>query len=453
MRPIGSVSKFRKIFGNNIFIAIDALLIVLIGLSSTYLATNKSVSSTSTNTRNTSNNSKSAPVAPKIAARVQQQLPPVVAKPSAQTVNINYVTIQTGVNEVNNAGSDSAAVSSGHYAYIDGSTSDGTWDGATGGKVIFDGKIVDQGTDVVQDNIVISQNGSHFGYLKDDGTNYLIMIDNVKVNSVSDSDSIYLDGVSNDGKSYVYDVVDNSGDDVIYKSGNNVYTSSGSLYPIYFNSDLSHYVAAEAAGATGLDNTANQIILDGKLVGSKYNSAFGSVGLSNNGLHYYAITDQSTTTTVPLPPTTSPTTPINANGTASPNSSGTLRVSPPTTTSKTTYAYNLVVDGKTINSVDESSYGPNNAGVNDNGDFFFLDNKAHTFTIDNKYVYPISANDFTASEESNEFAAINEDASHYIVGNSDTKYWLIDGKSASITGDIYKVELDSNQLYVYKWSN
>jgi hypothetical protein len=372
-----------------------------------------SQSKKSTSTSNTTNSSK-PPTSPSKTA-------PSASAPVPPTVSIDYVTIQTGVTENNNTEGDYAATAAGHYAYIDGSTSDGDLDGAQGGKVIYDGRVVYQGADLVQDNVVISRNGLHYAYYRDDGTNYDIYVDNKLVNNnIPDSDTFVLDGVSNDGLHYVYDINDpnTSSNDSLYKdlstgafySPNGIFDApKGAYSSAFFSSDLSHYVGFYTPNGNGSDDSASTIVANGSVTNQFFSGDPQMIGISENGSHYYAVTENDD---------------VGAS------------------------TYQLVVDGKTITSLDNSNY----AGVNNGGEYFYIDNSTPAFVIGSKTI-PLPSDNFNGNEIGYEYAAINSDGSHYVVGDSDKSYWLADGNQISVTGDVYNVELDGTTLYIYRWSN
>lgn len=272
----------------------------------------------------------------------------------------------------------------------------------------------------MQDNVVISRNGLHYAYYRDDGINYDIYIDNKLVNNtVPDSETFTLDGVSNDGLHFAYNLNDvTTNDDNLYKDGSQTPflqpkgifdAPNGSYTSTFFSSDLSRYVGFFTPDDNGNGNPVNSIILNGTTSGPTFTGNPQTIGISENGSHYYAVI---------------------ANGTGA------------------TASYQLVIDGKTITTLDNS----NDAGVNDAGQYYYISNSKPALIIGTKTVGLPAAN-FNGNELGYEYAAVNSDGSHYAVGDSDKTYWMADGNQISVTGDVYNIEMVGNTLYVYRWSN
>jgi hypothetical protein len=416
-------------------------------------------------------------------------------------VKIVYVTVKTHVDEQNNTMGDTAATANGHYAYIDassGGVQDSTNDVAT---INYDGKIVYTGKDIVKDNIVISLNGLHYGYILDDGTNYSIYIDGKKLNTLSNSNNLTLDGVSNDGKKYAYNYDGNdAGLTVEYVNGTNFYTpqtgtidapdsrlssrstsnltSSNYFKTLQLSENLDSFVGLST------DIQSDSFIYNGKAQKLNVRQGRGVLdyGISQNGLHNYVLGVNSiiisSTPTVSNPPkvSTSPTsTPL------APTKQ--CFVTPVTVCSgssskyelKTSSYSQLFVNGKSIlktegipgtstSSYQTIEYSPTGSleasiiisspGINNNGDYYYINNKDSNLVINNNK-YKLSSNNINTKQGSlgHEIAAINNDASHYIAGNSDTRYWNLDGKNIGLDGDIFGVELVNNTLYAYRWEN
>ena len=406
-------------------------------------------------------------------SRVNSGLAPI--KTSAK-VNIVYVKIPTGVQEDKNSAGDSAATAAGHFAYIDGGDSTGSYDGATGGKVIYDGKVVYEGEDVIQDNIVISKNGLHYGYIRDDGTNYNIYVDNKMVQSVSDSDTVSFDGVSDDGKSYTYN--DDSGDGKYIEllNGSNLFTSNQSsvavgLYQSYlFGGDLKNYLSIthnpfdhplSANPMPKLDYNYN-----GQITKTEINS-LNSAQISSNGKHFYLlganITSSINDSPYPKPSTvksdTSSCTSVTVPSHACP---GNLMLSY-TNTTKDIFS----VDGREVyvskNYKDINGKATQDSqlktpeylavNVNNKGDYAYISTAQAKLIIDNKYVYSLEANNLSDNFSKSELITINDSLTHYAYGNYETKYWMVDGVKTALSGDIFNLEFNGDNLYVYQWSN
>ena len=422
-------------------------------------------------------------------SRVNSGLAPI--KTSAK-VNIVYVKIPTGVQEDKNSAGDSAATAAGHFAYIDGSDSTGYLDGATGGKVIYDGKVVYQGEDVVQDNIVISKNGLHYGYIRDDGTNYNIYVDNKMVQSVSDSDTVTIDGVSDDGLSYAYNDSSGSGKFIELLNGSNLYTSSlypesiGNLQLYLFGGDLKHYISVLSASESsspsiynsgGFNNNAQpslpasdqrfSYISNGTVSKTDING-LESAQISANGKHFSILGSKNssvtTSATVPNPiksNTNYCTAPATSKNCAS--APATIKKDSTVTTSSTI----LNVDGKEVyvsknyKTKDYLLTGDSQlkkpeylaVNVNNKGDYAYISTAQAKLIIDNKYVYSLEANNLSDNTSKSELITINDSLTHYAYGNYETKYWMVDGVKTALSGDIFNLELNGDNLYVYQWSN
>jgi hypothetical protein len=480
------------------------IIIVLYGLA-WVLLTHKNVSNKSTQKMNTV----AVKLSPQVQKRIDSGLPPVAASADA---SINYITIPTGVIEKNTSPEepDGAATANGHYLYNDLSDNSGKLYGDCGlvevcsGKLIYDGKVVYQGKGVSKGAIILSSNGLHYGYVVADETfdavhkkypvDYSIYVDNILVKKLpefsrgSGDHDLFLDGVSNDGHSYIYNY-----DRAEYKNGHKLYsniTPIGTSRPslsktqnvaILVDKNLENYLGE--GPATGDDNTGTYIY-SGKSYPYRFYVNSYDLGISENGLHYYLAGENDSRKQTHAPPKTVP----NPNygkhpdcGYADPecqHSGGFDNTDKTITTKKlisditTSYAQ-LIVDGKEVytskkysqDSKDADPIFPNaasewiTAGVNDSGDYFYsIASKSPYFMIDNKYRYPLPAHDFQTGRGPTAgtydgYAAINNDLSHYIVGNVGTGYWNIDGKATDLSGDIFSVELEGNTLYIYRFSN
>ena len=422
-------------------------------------------------------------------SRVNSGLAPI--KTSAK-VNIVYVKIPTGVQEDKNSAGDSAATAAGHFAYIDGGDSTGSYDGATGGKVIYDGKVVYEGEDVIQDNIVISKNGLHYGYIRDDGTNYNIYVDNKMVQSVSDSDTVTIDGVSDDGSSYAYNDSSGGGKFIELLNGSNLYTSS--LYPegivnlqsYLFGGDLKHYISVlSASGASsvpisnnsGFDNNSQpspiatdqrfSYIFSGTVNKTDING-LESAQISPSGKHFSILGSKNssvtTSTNVPNPiksNTNNCTAPATSKNCAS--APATIKKDSTVTTSSTILSVdgNEVYVSKNYKTKDYLLTGDSQlkkpeylaVNINDKGDYAYISTAQAKLIIDNKYVYSLEANNLSDNTSKKELIAINDSLTHYAYGNYETKYWMVDGVKTALSGDIFNLEFNGDNLYVYQWSN
>ncbi len=335
---------------------------------------------------------------------------------TSNAVNIDYITIPTGVNESQNYPMDSAQTALGHYVYIDTSGSLNKSTTELGGKLIYDGQTVYSGSDLATggDSYVISQNGLHYAYMKYDNSTANIYVDNKLVQSVpnqSPSYAVSLYAVSNNGQEYAYGYSPGFQDTAIYKDGSVLYKNTSSIFSAAFSDNLSHYVAIVQIPTGPNGNVTEDIIKDGANVGAG-DQAF----ISPNGSHYIALGNGTNTSTA------------------------------------------VVVDGKTVGTAGVTSGVGNSTIVNDNGSYAFTDFTNHLVNINGTvHAIPTTLPDNCGQGCVNLFA-VNQTDTHYIVGDykpvgGNGAVWYMDGKSIKLNGDIEGLEFNGNTLYVYKWSN
>jgi hypothetical protein len=429
-------------------------------------------------------------------SRISSGLPPV---PATANLAIQYVNIPSdAVN--NNLGSYPIATSNGHYVYIQFGSGSG---GVSNGDVIYDGKVVytDPNTSTATENTdfatapgpVLSQNGLNYGYVLNSG----IYIDGKLIPNTTDaganlgSNGYTLLGISNSGQQYAY-LYNN----MIYVNGvalshsSNV-VSGNSDNEIALDSDLNNYIGG----------TSNGYYYNGNMTSSNVDTQGGYFSVSNNGKYYFVYGIHGIAKEV--------ITNSKDNSNPDPNSAQYLVSGYDTTISyaqlmvngnsmyatkaiTNTYKFNNVPGNspKTTGYSESEYYGDltyftfgnggqsgrpviNNsvyyAGVNDSGDYYYLiGSKSPYLVIDNRYYYPLPAKSldgscYPATSDSsgpevesvnNEMectlADINDSDSHYVVFNPVNDYLVIDGKSSTLSGKIYNVELENNTLYVYK---
>ena len=414
--PGSSKSFFGKIkqlgFKGYLLVVVSILFIVVIILSiflKGHAQPNspaKTISSTSLSTTKKSNSSSS-----KSSSKTS------TPTSSNGSINIDYVTvdnstvetpgpIDSGHDFVSNSfqpsNYDYAATANGHYVYIDDANQTTTTDSNLGGNLIYDGQSEYQGSDLLDGSAVISQNGLHYGYAKDNGSNYEIYIDNKLISSnLDDADALTLLQVSNDGKSIVYDDGDSSGSDTIYNNESLVYQDWG-LNAAAFSSDLTKYVA----NLNDINGDV-QLIYDGSVITG--NDFGDGAGISENGQHYFYLTSPS-------------------GGSSS--------------------AETLFVDSNQVGTVNDQ-FG---IGINDKGDYYYLDPGIQTFYLGSKS-YGLSASNISDADASDLLLTVNSDSTDFVVGNTTTGYWDLNGTSnLSLSGKIFQIELENNTLYVYRWA-
>jgi hypothetical protein len=469
--------------------------------------------STSTNPKTSSDNfisNSSKTVSPAEKARIAQGLPP---NQSSGPVAIKYITIKNNQPYDNN--SDSLSTSNGNYILHQATNVLG---GASLGEIIYDGKVVYQDPDSsspasdpapiqIVGSVALSDNGLHYGYVLEVNNNLEIYIDNklVKTYPVGNlsplSDSDVLDAISNDGTSYEYTeanansnntyVVSSNGT-TITASTNNICATAG-ICPIYFDSDLANYITYDGSNYT----------YDGKIIKSNINQSSTELGISQTGAHYYVSgTNQQYWYTI----TSSKTNPNYTckAGDSWPQNSNICSPPDETTTDSDPYLVsgtdnfrdNLIinVDGNTVysskvttiakkfnnvgttttkstspsdnatnnltNGNDSPNYSVLNAvGVNDNGDYYFVENSSNPyFVIDGEDYYSLK-NTVLSSSASSEtaYCAVNDNETHYVItgspNNSSATDADIDGTITKLSGNnIDSTELDGNTLYVYSFA-
>jgi hypothetical protein len=341
------------------------------------------------------------------------------APATSNAVTIDYVTIQTGVNESQDYPMDAAKTALGHYVYIDTSGSLNNSSTDLGGKLVYDGQSVYSGSDLDTGSYVISQNGLHYAYMKYDNSTANIYVDNKLVQSVpnqSSSSAVTLYAVSNSGQDYAYGYAvptsQSSSVFAIFKDGKQIFQNKSTIFTVDFSDDLSHYVAIVQIPTDSNDNVSDDVIKDGTNEGSG-NQAF----ISPDGSQYISLANNSSET----------------NGTVS-------------------------VDSKSVGTVTEVNGGGNSIAINNNGTYAFTDFADHLVNINGtNHTIPSTIPNDCGQGCINLFA-LNQDATHYIVGDykpvgGGGAVWYMDGKSVTLTGDIEGLEFNNNTLYVYKWSN
>lgn len=502
-QPTGSINKpiKRKFFSFKV-LAIVAVVILLGGTS--YVLQHyvlKGSPNTKLNSDETSSSTTytspipTASISPALQARITQGLPP---NQSSSPVAIKYITINN--DRSYDKSSDSLVMSSGHYIYHESINALG---GAVLGKITYDGNVVYQDPDTsapigstgpkIEGSVVLSNNGLHYGYTIEQGNNIEIFVDNKldktiteenDLTSNSEYDALYA--ISNDGSSYEYlqysdttnnvTAVNNHGTSVAIPSTEGNACGFGTTCPVSFDGDLSNY----------LTSYNNKYIYDGQQISSNAN-VYSSSSVSSSGGHYYVNANNEsywyTISKSKLNPNYEP------NGCGE---DGPSFCSDKYLVSGKNYVKGyseIIVDGKIVyktqptiasssvdnwgNQTDKSSptttddtniidssnnptyTGLNNVGVNDGGDYYFVQNFDYPyFVIDGKYIYSLKNTVFGSSKYTITYASINDTDNNYvIVGGSSNDSALdadIDGKVTTLSGNnIYNTELNGNTLYVY----
>jgi hypothetical protein len=305
---------------------------------------------------------------------------------------------------------DTAAIGSGHYAYTDpiGATQLNPDSGVfVGGKLIVDGKVVYQGSDLMDYSQVISNNGLHYAYVRIDHNKPSIYVDG-KLSSLKYDLFLPLLGISNDGSDVVYDTNDNNSNDVVYRNN----TKVGTIYDLSglaFSSDLSHSIIAGLfPEVSGPNDPFSDLLIDGKSAKTTDSNSLpgDQLGMSQNGLHtVYTVSNTSNTNN------------------------------------------DLYLDNKKVGQPSS----PVDVQVDDNGDYSYIDTSASELFVNTKS-YTLSSTSVNTVNAGNLISSINSNGSHYFVANPIKKYFDLDGKPVALSGDIFKAEFAGNTLYVYKFS-
>ncbi|MCL4358026.1 hypothetical protein M1512_04015 [Patescibacteria group bacterium] len=277
-------------------------------------------------------------------------------------------------------------------------------------ELIYDGKTLYRGTNLSSDVVVswaISESGLRYAYVLSKGGSDDLYIDGKFVTTISPSDVYQGDlTVSNNGQDYAYvvSVGSNLKNSEVIKDGSVLYYSGNVIDDVDFSSDLSKYIIAVQTFASAA-YTYDKVIYDGKIIAMNLGTGSpGSMAISENGKHTFY----------------------------------------------TNFTNKTYVDG---NLVGNSQYIPFIDGgvVTDNGDYGLVDFASHYIDINGKITSISPTLDFACDPSCGVFA-MNETATHYIVGNVNNS-WYLDGAKINLTGNIEGVELDNNTLYVYVFPN
>ncbi|HUD05742.1 MAG TPA: hypothetical protein VMR18_02400 [Candidatus Saccharimonadales bacterium] len=333
------------------------------------------------------------------------------------SIPINYITIPTGVNESQDYPMDGASVAQEHYFYIDTSGPLHNLNEETGGKLVYDGRPIYSSVDLATNNFAISQNGLHYEYMRYDNQDANIYVDNNLVKTIPDqptSYSVALYGVSNNGKNYAYSYSSAGQGFELFTNNTSDYNSSGIIENVDFSSDFSDYVAV--VQVTSGSNISNEVILDGKILGTGIQAS-----ISSNGLHYTYLAGS------------------NSNGTDS-----------------------VIVDSNKVGSVTLKVGDGDDVIVNNNGSYAYTDYVNSRVNINGKIRSIPRDIPYGCGTSCVNLFAVNQYATDYIVGDENpggtkiaSPIWDLNGSNVNLSGDIEALEFsnNSNSLYVYRWSN
>jgi len=366
-------------------------------------------------------NHKAKPIASVSTTKTSSAAKSSATSTASNAVTIDYVTIPTKVNESQAYPMNGAQTAQGNYVYVDPNSSSLNLNDKLGGTLIYDGKTIYQGSDLVQGvtSYVISQNGLHYAYMKYDNSTTNIYVDNKLVQSVPNqvsSSAVTLYAVSNNGQDYAYGYAvptsQSSSVFAIFKDGKQLFRNPSSIFTVDFSENLSHYVASVQIPTGSNGNVTDDIIKDGTNEGSG-NQAF----ISPDGSQYISLANNSSGT------------------------SGTVSV-----------------NGKSVGTVTEVNGGGYSMVINNNGTYAFTNFANHLVNINGTAVSIPTTIPAGCGQGCVNLFAVNQTDTHYITGDykpvsGSGAVWYMDGNSITLTGNIEGLEFNNNTLYVYKWSN